>query len=121
VKAAKKVVSRSPFFSVNPDLVFNNGVITGDVKYKVASPMWVRSDVAQAALFASSFQASAALITTFSNTSRIADLEMQLGDLLVKRIIWCADADLDPVEVETDFIDRVRQFVSRYVGLVAVA
>ena len=121
VKAGKKVVSRSPFFSVNPDLVFNNGVITGDVKYKVASPMWVRSDVAQAALFASSFQASAALITTFSNTSRIADLEMQLGDLLVKRIIWCADADLDPVEVETDFIDRVRQFVSRYVGLVAVA
>jgi 5-methylcytosine-specific restriction endonuclease McrBC regulatory subunit McrC len=121
VKAGKKVVSQSPFFSVNPDLVFNNGVITGDVKYKIASPMWVRSDVSQAALFATSFQASAALITTFSNMSGIADLEMQLGDLLVKRIVWCADEELDPLEVEIDFIDRVRLFVSRYVGLVAVA
>jgi hypothetical protein len=46
---------------------------------------------------------------------------MQLGDLLVKRIVWCADEELDPLEVEIDFIDRVRLFVSRYVGLVAVA
>jgi 5-methylcytosine-specific restriction enzyme subunit McrC len=121
VKAGKKVVSQAPFFSVNPDLVLNGGVITGDVKYKVASRMWVRSDVSQAALFATGYQASAALIATFSNTSGVGDLEMQLGDLLVKRFVWCADEELDPVEVEADFIDRVREFVSRYVGLVAVA
>ena len=121
VKSGKKVVSQSPYFSVNPDLVFNGGVITGDVKYKIASRIWVRSDVSQAALFATGYKASAALIATFSNTPGIADLEIQLGDLLVKRFVWCTDEELDPVEVEADFIDRVREFVSRYVGLVAVA
>jgi len=121
VKSGKKVLSQSPFFSVNPDLVLDGGVITGDVKYKIASRMWVRSDVSQAALFATGYKASAALIATFSREPHIADLEMNLGNLLVKRFVWRADEEMDPADVEADFVDRVREFVSRYVGLLAVA
>lgn len=121
VKSGKKVLSQSPFFSVNPDLVFSGGVITGDVKYKIASRMWVRSDVSQAALFATGYKASAALIATFSREPHIADLEMYLGNLLLKRFVWRADKEMDPADVEADFVDRVREFVSRYVGLMAVA
>lgn len=121
VKSGKKVLSQSPFFSVNPDLVLNGGVITGDVKYKIASREWVRSDVSQAALFATGYRASAALIATFSREPHLADSEMQLGNLLLKRFVWCADEELDPADVEADFVDRARKFVSRYVGLTAVA
>ncbi len=121
VKSGKRVISQSPYFSVNPDLVLNDGVVTGDVKYKIASGVWVRSDVSQAALFAAGYKASAAVIATFSKTLDVTDLEMQLGGLLIKRFVWCADEGSDPVQAEADFVARVRDFVTDYVGLVAFA
>ena len=120
VKAGKKIVSQAPYFSVNPDLVIQNGVVTGDVKYKIASNAWVRSDVSQAALFALAYEADAAFIATFSH-DEVADIEMQLGDLALKKFVWCANQDCDPVDVEEDFVRRVREFVFPYVGLSAVA
>jgi hypothetical protein len=83
--------------------------------------VWVRSDVSQAALFAAGYKASAAVIATFSKTLDVTDLEMQLGGLLIKRFVWCADEGSDPVQAEADFVARVRDFVTDYVGLVAFA
>ena len=121
VKSGKKVISQSPYFSVNPDLVFDDGTVTGDVKYKIAGHEWVRNDVSQAALFASGYRASAAVITTFAKALDVVDLDLRLGDLHLKRFVWCAVEGLDPVQVESDFVARVGDFVMGYVGLLDVA
>ena len=121
VKSGTKVISQSPYFSVNPDLVFDYGTVTGDVKYKTAGHEWVRNDVSQAALFASGYKASAAVITTFAKSLDVVDLEMRLGDMHLKRFVWCAVEGLDPAQVESDFVARVGDFVMGYVGLLDVA
>jgi 5-methylcytosine-specific restriction endonuclease McrBC regulatory subunit McrC len=111
VKKAGKVVSQHSYFSINPDLVFDNGSVTGDVKYKIATQNWVRSDVAQAAMFASGFNAKAAVIVTFSNTGVDTDLEMNLGDLPLHRITWRSGEEIDPIVAEEEFIARMRAFL----------
>jgi 5-methylcytosine-specific restriction enzyme subunit McrC len=111
VKKAGKVVSQHAYFSINPDLVFDHGSVTGDVKYKIATQNWVRSDVAQAAMFASGFNAKAAVIVTFSNTGVDTDLEMNLGDLPLHRITWRSGEEIDPMVAEEEFIARMRAFL----------
>ena len=111
VKKSGKIVSQNVFFSINPDLVFDNGRVTGDVKYKIASTNWVRNDVAQAAMFASGFNARAAVIVSFSNHPGNSDLKMNLGELPLHRITWNSAQDKDPVEAEEEFIARMRAFL----------
>lgn len=111
VKKSGKVVSQHIYFSINPDLVFDNGSVTGDVKYKIASTSWVRSDVAQAAMFAAGFNAKAAVIVTFSNSVGNSDLEMNLGQLPLHRIAWRSSEEIDPIVAEEEFIARMRSFL----------
>ncbi len=111
VKKSGRIVSQDAYFSINPDLVFNDGSVTGDVKYKIASANWVRNDVAQAAMFASGFNAKAAVIVTFSNSPGNSDLEMALGNLPLHRITWNSCPDKDPTEAEEEFIARMRAFI----------
>ena len=42
---------------------------------------------------------------------------MRLGDLHLKRFVCCAVEGLDPIQVESDFVARVGDFVMGYVGL----
>ena len=111
VKKAGKVLSQHVYFSINPDLVFDNGSVTGDVKYKIAGSNWVRSDVAQAAMFASGFNAKAAVIVTFSNSGADSDLEMSLGELPLHRITWRSGEEINPMVAEEEFIARMRAFL----------
>jgi hypothetical protein len=105
------------FFTINPDIVINNGNVTGDVKYKIAKDEWNRAEVQQAALFATGYQASAAFIATFARGPDVRDLSMQIGDLFLKRIVWNAADDVDPVDSEQDFIKRIRAFVGGYLEI----
>lgn len=109
------------YFSVNPDLVFAGGHVTGDVKYKVASGKWNRADVQQAAMFATGFHARAAMIATFSIDPAVGDLHMVLGALDIQRITWLATDEVAPEDSENDFADRVRQFMAGKLPLAVVA
>lgn len=111
VKKSGKVVDQKVYFSINPDLVFDNGLVTGDVKYKITSSNWVRSDVAQAAMFAAGFNAKAALIISFSNSDAETDIEMNLGELPLRRITWRSSEKVDPLVAEEEFIARMRAFL----------
>jgi 5-methylcytosine-specific restriction endonuclease McrBC regulatory subunit McrC len=116
-----KVMDGDVYFSVNPDLVFSNGLVTGDVKYKVASAAWNRGDVQQASMFAAGFSTKAAVITTFSCAEAIGDLVMQLGELELRRIVWDARDDVSPGDAEESFVARVGAFLAGKIPLVAVA
>jgi 5-methylcytosine-specific restriction endonuclease McrBC regulatory subunit McrC len=114
VRKQKLVIESDPFYSINPDLVFNNGAVTGDVKYKTAGKDWVRNDVAQATMFATGFEAKAALIISFSKSQHTLDIEMMMGHLPVHRINWNASDLIDPIVAEEELLARVRAFLLRY-------
>jgi len=116
-----KQIFGSVHFSVNPDLVFAGGLVTGDVKYKVASEKWNRGDVQQASMFAAGYSAKAAVITTFSRSAAVGDLVMQLGDLELRRIVWAAHDDVAPVDAESNFLTRISSFLAGKIPLLAVA
>jgi hypothetical protein len=88
--------------------------VTGDVKYKTAGKDWVRNDVAQATMFATGFEAKAALIISFSKSQHTLDLEMMMGQLPVHRINWNASDLIDPIVAEEELLARVRAFLLRY-------
>ena len=48
-----------------PDLVFNGGVATGDVKYTIVSPKWRRQDIYQAIAFATIYKTQHAALIGF--------------------------------------------------------
>lgn len=121
VRAGKKVVSNSPYFSINPDVLIDDGAVTGDVKYKVAGSSWVRNDVAQAALFATGFGARAAFLATFTDDEAVSDLHMNLGTLPLYRFVWHAVDGVSPEQAETDFVQRVRATLASFVRLRSVA
>jgi len=102
-------------FSINPDLVFNHGRVVGDVKYKVASNDWARSDVSQAALFATGYSAHAALICSFATQTDVIDMSMLLGKLPLARILWNATDDVEPSDAGANFIARVAAFLESHV------
>lgn len=114
VRKQKLVIETNPYYSINPDLVFSNGAITGDVKYKIVDKDWVRNDVAQATMFATGFEANAALIVSFSKSPDVNDLEMRMGRTPVHRIAWNASSLITPEVAEEEFISRVRAFLLRY-------
>ena len=111
VEKKSKSLSNQPVFGVNPDLVLGNGLVTGDVKYKLAGKNWVRDDVAQATLFASAFGSQRAVITTFSKDHSGSDLELEFDSLLLKRIVWDASQDVDPLVSQADFLFRMKKFI----------
>ena len=114
VRKQRLVIESNPFYSINPDLVFNNGAVTGDVKYKIAGKEWVRNDVAQATMFATGFEAQAALIVSFTISNDNSDIEMLMGKTPVHRIIWNASDRIDPIVAEEEFLARIRAFLLRY-------
>ncbi len=116
-----KQMAGDVYFSLNPDLVFNSGSVVGDVKYKMAKPKWNRSEVEQASMFATGFDASAAVIITFGKSEAVTDIGMQLGKLPIRRIVWSVGREIDPLEMERSVIDRVREFIAPFLMLHAVA
>jgi 5-methylcytosine-specific restriction enzyme subunit McrC len=111
VYKSSRLLSENPVFRVNPDLVFGNVLLTGDVKYKVAGDTWVRDDVAQATLFASAFGVQRAVIATFSKEHLGSDLELEFDSLLLKRIVWDASPNVDPLVSQADFLFRMKKFI----------
>lgn len=111
VYKSSRLLSENPVFRVNPDLVFGNVLLTGDVKYKVAGDTWVRDDVAQATLFASAFGVQRAVIATFSIEHLGSDLELEFYSLMLKRIVWEASPHVDPLISQADFLFRMKKFI----------
>ena len=66
--------------TLNPDLVFEAGLVTGDVKYKLPTE-WDRGDLYQAVVFATGFRARQAALIHFG-LGQIGD-DSALSNLIV--------------------------------------
>lgn len=87
--------------TMNPDLVFNGSFAIGDIKYRTLGPDWRRSDLYQVVAFAAAFRTKHSVVLGFSQqvASKVPQ-RVQVGDVHVQPIGWCADASISPAESE---------------------
>ena len=65
-------------------------------------------------MFATGFEAQAALIISFTKSEIVSDIGMLMGKTPVHRITWNASSQIDPIVAEEEFLARVRAFLLRY-------
>jgi hypothetical protein len=81
---------------LNPDLVFGN-VATGDVKYKLLTKEWNRSDLYQAVAFATGYRVGQAAVFTFSSSVPNQTLPcVRVGDVRLRAIAWDCSPETSP-------------------------
>ncbi len=83
--------------TLNPDLVFDDGAVIADVKYKLTQRDWIRADLYQVIAFGTGFQSAAAAAISF-RTYESADIPpaVQVGELPIRCFVWEALETLDP-------------------------
>ena len=106
VSRGRKVVSGTSL-TLNPDLVVGLDAI-GDVKYKVWSGVWVRSDLYQLIAFATGYSATHALHLGFSvEPSRGG---FWVGGVCVSRVVWNACPDISAEAACDSFVRDLRHW-----------
>lgn len=85
---------------LQPDLVFNGGLGTGDVKYKLVNPDWkkMRNDLYQAIAFATVYCTNEAMIVRFRTDDRPPSPPIQVGEMNVTPFEWDARPGVAPEE-----------------------
>lgn len=96
----------------NPDLLFDGGVATGDVKYKWLGREWKRSDLYQAVAFAVAFETDLAALGGFRATPLPEPRRLVIGDIEVREFEWIANADVPPEEAGRILAATVDEWLS---------
>ena len=107
-KREKKI---SPSFGIDPDLRFGDPVrAVGDVKYRLYTNKWKRTEVFQLTSYAAGFSVKRALLIGFStNGGSIQDLHM--GNHILRTHLWNASDGADP-EYELELlIEQINLFM----------
>ena len=93
--------------SFNPDLVFDNSFI-GDVKYRLASKDWQRSDLYQSLAFMAAFGAQRALVIGFQTVHGPKPPNVSIEGYDVTYVAWRAEDDVLPQAAAGDLVEKVR-------------
>ena len=80
-QVTKKGKRVAPGVTFNPDLVFDQGIAVGDVKYKLIGDRWHRPDLNQIVAFGTAYEAQKALVIGFSQTVSTSPIDLQVGRL----------------------------------------
>lgn len=120
IKTSKQMstLPNSRFVSVNPDLAFESdskfdGLIVGDIKYKIQSKDWKRNDLAQAVFFAAAFESPKALILDFADTEKMQELgDVAIGKIAVSALSWDIAETSSPAESEKRIIMQVSDWLA---------
>lgn len=83
--------------SVAPDLLFGYGDAVGDVKYKLASPRWLRADLYEVVAFATAAATSRAAIIGFRRGDNPQPPAVGVGATQVRYFGWLCDDAVNPV------------------------
>jgi 5-methylcytosine-specific restriction enzyme subunit McrC len=99
--------------TLNPDLVFDGGVATADVKYTVpSSTTWSRGQLYQAVAFAVGFGTDQAAVLGFPRRGgRPVPASISVGDVAVRYLGWPADDGLAPQAAAEAMVGEVRSWL----------
>ena len=110
-KGAQRRVEGDIHFTVNPDLLIDNGQITGDVKYKIAEENWNRADVGQATMFATAYESRKAVIITFAEAIKpLSNQSLRFPNLEIRRLIW--NTNTDPQTQQDQLISEIKKLIT---------
>jgi len=98
--------------SLTPDLVFDGGVATGDVKYKLYKSDWFMSDLYQAVAFATAFRARSACVVGFQTASSARPPSVPVGEVVVTPISWKATNGIPAQESAATLVHDVSKWLS---------
>lgn len=110
-EAGKKYVVGAPL-TLNPDLVFDEGLATGDVKYKLNSGAWNRSDLYQAIAFATGFKTRHGLVVGFRTDPGVSALPaLTVGDVQLHYVAWDASGSSSADTAAEQLCGQVRAWL----------
>jgi len=98
--------------TLNPDLVFDSGAATGDVKYKLTGTEWKRDDLYQAVAFAAGYRTTRALVITFSPSGEQLPT-LNVGDIEVTNLTWDTSPRTSPDEAAELLTAAVRSWLEK--------
>jgi 5-methylcytosine-specific restriction enzyme subunit McrC len=96
--------------TLNPDLVFRDGLAIGDVKYKLTGQDWNTGDLYQAVSFAAGYRTQRALLISFSPYGEVLP-ELTVGDIRVMHIPWRASVHIHPEEAASILVAEVSDWL----------
>lgn len=100
---------------INPDLLFNDGLAVGDVKYRLTPKDWDRSVLYQTVAFASAYQTQSGVVIGFSNNTVAEPLPpVPVGDIQVSYIPWLAAGEIDPEDASERLARSVNSWLTSH-------
>lgn len=98
--------------TLNPDLVFGQGLAVGDVKYKLLETQWGRADLYQAVAFAAGFESQNVIVVGFRDEGGIPlPPAVRFGPIEVQALAWDAMEGSDPEQSGEYLSNKVRDFL----------
>jgi len=98
--------------SMNPDLVINDGLVVGDIKYKYLMSDWNKPDMNQVVAFASAFGSQQCAVFGFVRSVEAQQPRaVPVGAIKVRTFGWVASPELLPVDSAANFSAKVRDWL----------
>jgi 5-methylcytosine-specific restriction enzyme subunit McrC len=103
--------------TLNPDLVFGGSLAVADVKYKLTSGEWDRSDLYQLVAFATGFRVRHAAVISFRSPRSDQPPVVRIGDVRIAQLAWPADIELPAVQAAEDLCGATARWLERVEAL----
>jgi 5-methylcytosine-specific restriction endonuclease McrBC regulatory subunit McrC len=103
----------STTMKVTPDLLFEGGLATGDVKYKLTDREWNTGDFYQAIAFATAFRARAGCVISFAKPDAAPLPQVPVGDVELTSLTWSAEETSEPQESALRLATQVEDWLSK--------
>jgi hypothetical protein len=96
---------------MNPDLVFGDIAAVGDVKYKLMSTDWSRSDLNQIVAFAAAARTNTGIVIGFHPSETATLPAVGVGEFDIIGVSWRADEDVDPRTASEELARHVQSLL----------
>ena len=98
--------------SINPDLIFGDGLAIGDVKYKQLQSVWNKPDFNQIVTFATGFQSKYAILLGFaSSETAVLSKPVQIGDVSTMALGWLTADAASPESSRNQLVAEVKYWL----------
>src|SRR4029079_4215071 len=106
----KGIQLRGSALTFNPDLVIEDGLVVGDVKYKLLGGEWRRSDLYQVIAFATAYRTRYGCLVGFRPPGTAQLDPLSVGDIHIEELAWEADPTLTAAQARQRFVAQVDQW-----------
>jgi 5-methylcytosine-specific restriction enzyme subunit McrC len=108
----KGISAEGARITFNPDLVFDRGLATADVKYRLSDGEISRSELQQAITFAAAYKAHHCSIVSFWGPETRGSSPFLVGEIKVSAFGWIADPEIAPETAAEKLVRDIEDWLS---------